>query len=484
MKQILQSATINTWISIGVRIGGLALLLPIVLTHLDLNQVLIWQLQSSIMVMMLWIDFGITPTFSRFIAVARGGGSLQELQQTVKHQIRPKGAPDIASAPLNLDSMVSTSGRVYLIMALVGTLLIALIGTLVMMGPVTTLSNPNEGWQAWMLTLVAVPFASMNGYNASVLVGCDRIARLRQIESVIGLLQIFSTCLVVIFTANLVWIAASYTFWTIVSFAVNSRYRKIVLHDQKESEAIEQQPKWNPELFRVAWAAGWRSGIGVLFSTGIIQGSGMVMPQIASVEVSAAYLLTLRLVTIASQMSQAPFYSRLPTMAKVNAEGNRVELIKLAKKGLNLSFWTMTAGIFAILFIFPQVLLLIDGSVQMTSPMLSLMLSLAFFAERYGGMHMQLYTLSNQVIWHRINGFTGIFILLAFALLWPFAGPHSMPLAMLAGYGFYLCPLVSHKSLAFIGQERWRFERETSLGPIIALLALSVLHLLLAWQPL
>ena len=60
MRRLLQSATINTWISIGVRMGGLALLLPLVLRYLDLQQILIWQLQSSIMAMMLWIDFSLT----------------------------------------------------------------------------------------------------------------------------------------------------------------------------------------------------------------------------------------------------------------------------------------------------------------------------------------------------------------------------------------------------------------------------------------
>ena len=481
MRRLLQSATINTWISIGVRMGGLALLLPLVLRYLDLQQVLIWQLQSSIMAMMLWIDFGLTPTFSRFIAVARGGGSLQDLRQTGKQELSTRGYPAEAGPALDLETMIGTSGRIYLAMALVGTLIIGLIGTLVMMGPVAALSNPVEGWKAWAFTAVAVPFALMNGNNASVLIGCDRITTLRRVESVIGLLQILSISMVVVVTENLAWIAASYTFWTVAGFALNRWQRQAVLRGQEGLAASDMPRVWNPEVLRVAWAAGWRSGVGVLLSTGIIQGTGMIMPQIASAEISAAYLLLLRLMTVASQLSQAPFYSRLPAMAKANAGGSRAEMVALAKYGLKLSLWTMVVGIFGILFIFPQALLWINGSVRMPPSSLSLLLALAFFAERYGAMHMQIYTLSNHVIWHRVNGLTGIAIIVAFALLWPMVGTVAMPMAMLGGYGLYLCPAISRRSLAFIGQDRWSFERETSLGPGLGLATCIALFFLVGW---
>lgn len=480
MKRFLASATINTWISIVIRLGGLALLLPLILRHLDLQQVLIWQLQSSIMAMMVWIDFGLTPTFSRFIAVARGGGTLQDLGQD-SAQNKIKGGDSAGTGQvLDLGTMIGTSGIIYLGMAVTGTLIIAAIGTAVMAGPVAGLSNPSEGWQAWILTLTAVPFALMNGNNSSVLIGCDRITTMRRVESVVGLLQILTTSAVVVVSANLAWIAATYSFWMVVMFVLNRWQRQKVLRAQEGLSAKDDDARsWDPQVLRIACAAGWRSGVGVLFSTGIIQGTGMIIPQIASAEVSAAYLLVLRLITVGSQLAQAPFYSRLPTMAKANAEGNRAEMVALAKHGLRLSLWMMVVGIFAILFVFPQVLIWIDGSVRMPSYNLSLLLALAFFAERYGAMHMQIYTLSNHVIWHRVNGLAGIVIIAAFALLWPMVGVVAMPLAMLAGYGLYLCPTTSRKSLAFIGQDRWSFERDTSLGPSLGLVATYIAFFIL-----
>lgn len=472
--------------SIAVRMGGLAILLPLILRHLDLQQVLVWQLQSSITAMMLWIDFGLTPTFSRFIAVARGGGTLQDLRQVAVQPVAsdiPLGAaPDVSTRQsIELGTMAATSGRIYLAMAIIGTIVISVIGTLVIQGPITRLINPSEGWLAWGSTLLAVPFALMNGNNTSFMIGCDRITTLRRIESGIGVLQILGTSVVVVVTGDLAWIAASYTGWTIVGFVV-CRWQRQKLLRLQDVQLVGKAPcVWRIDVLRVAWASGWRSGVGVLFSTGIIQGTGMLMPQIASAEIAAAYLLVLRVMTVASQMSQAPFYSRLPAMAKANAQGDRVAMVAQAKRGLYLSLWTMVVGIFAILFVFPSFLVWINGSVQTAPPGLYLLLSLAFFAERYGAMHMQLYTLSNHVIWHRVNGATGVAIVLAFVALWPLLGAEAVAVAMIAGYAMYLCPSISRRSLAFIDQDRWGFERDTSFGPFLGLVACTSVFMLLQW---
>lgn len=464
MRRLFRSATINTWISILVRMGGMMLLLPLVLRHLELQQVLVWQLLASITAMLAWIDFGITPTFSRFIAVARGGGRLSDLATAHGRLALP---PERADQPLRLTDVARTAGRIYAVMALLGTCVVVGIGTLAVAGPISGLPDPAQGWMAWGMVALSVPFALMNSSNASVLIGCDRIAELRRVDILIGFCQLLTTSVTVVLTSDLGWIAATYYAWFIIQFWINLWMR----HRTLAAEAPEADSRFDPDLFRAAWAAGWRSGVGVMFSTGIIQGSGMVVPQIAPAEIAAPYLIVLRLMTIASQLSQAPFYSRLPAMVKARAEGHEGEVVQLAARGLKLSLWTMLIGVAAIIFVAPPLLDWIGGSVRLPVSGLSVLLGLAFFAERYGAMHMQLYTLSNHVIWHRVNGLTGVVMLVSFPLLWSVAGTAALPLAMLAGYGLYLCPTISRRALAFLGQKRWEFEKRTALLPTLGLLA-------------
>lgn len=467
LRRAFRSPTINTWVALAIRVGGLALLLPLVLRHLDLHQVLIWQLQSSVIATTLWIDFGITPTFSRFVALARGGGRMRDFTGGKDRDV--DGSQDQVSLP----DVIRASGRVYIRMGVLGTLLALALGTAALAGPIGNLDNPTEGWLSWSLTLLMVPFSLLGGANTAVLVGMDRITQLRRVESLVALAQVLSTSAVVFLTSDLVWIAATYSFWSVVFFAVNWWQRRRALAGLAPEHSDHQVAEIR--ILGAVWMAAWRSGIGVLFSAGVIQGSGLLMPQIASAEVAAQYLILLRIVTVLSQLSQAPFYSKLPAMTKANAEGNHATMVTLAARGMRLALWTMLLGIVAAVFILPLCLQWIGSSVQISNPGMALLLGVAFFAERYGSMHMQIYTLSGRVLWHKLNGATGVIIMILFGAFWPFVGPMALPLGMLAGYGAFLCPIISRLSLRFMHESRWSFERRTSLQPLAGLILCAVL---------
>jgi hypothetical protein len=98
------------------------------LIHLELQQVLVWQLQSSIMAMVVWVDFGMTPTFSRFIAVARGGGTIGDIEKKAgpRIQIGKDGAPEGKDA-INLGLMTVSANKVYFALAIFGIVIDCLI---------------------------------------------------------------------------------------------------------------------------------------------------------------------------------------------------------------------------------------------------------------------------------------------------------------------------------------------------------------------
>jgi uncharacterized membrane protein YdcZ (DUF606 family) len=58
----------------------------------------------------------------------------------------------------------------------------------------------------------------------------------------------------------------------------------------------------------------------------------------------------------------------------------------------------------------PWLLNFIGSQVEFPSRGLLLLLILGFAIERFSAMHMQLYSLTNHIIWHKINGMTGLFI--------------------------------------------------------------------------
>lgn len=463
LKQLFESATLNTWMSLGVRMGGMLFLLPLVLTTFDVESVLVWQLQASILMMLVWIDFGFSPTFSRFIALTRGGATLSRLRQSAPGT--PLNPHPDNDRPIDLSTLVGTLFAVNAVMAVIGLCLVGGIGTWAIMSPIGTLVNPAEGWSAWLLTLCSVPLVLLSTANSSILIGLNRITILRQIETVVGLCQVLSNCVAVVTTGNLAVVAASNTFWIGVNFLTIRHVARKALQAEGSQRG---QAAWH--YAQLAWSTGWRSGVGVLLSTGLIQGSGLAMPQLANAETAAAYLLILRLLTLASQFSQAPFYSRLPSMTKTLVEGDRATTLRMAQRGMSLSFWTLILCVLTLLFIAPPVLMLLGSSVQIPDQFIAIIMSLAFFFERYGAMHMQIYSLSNHIIWHKANGFTGLLMIVICVAGWPFLGVIAMPLALAVAYAGFLCPFVSTKALRFLQVPRWQFEKKTSFLPLLVLL--------------
>jgi len=93
-------------------------------------------------------------------------------------------------------------------------------------------------------------------------------------------------------------------------------------------------------------------------------------------------------------------------------------------------------------------------------------MGLAFFVERYGAMHLQLYSTTNHIIWHIANGIAGSIYILISLLLFKLVDVYAFPLGLISGYlGFYswYSAIYSYRAfkLNFIN-----FERHTVLAPL------------------
>ena len=307
----------------------------------------------------------------------------------------------------------------------------------------------------------------------AVLTGFDRIALARRLDAVLSLLQLASTCVVALAGLGLLGIVICYSFWTLPLFFLNQHYRRKIADP---GEAATSRP--DPQLVVEIWRSAWRSGVGVIASTGIIQASGIVYAQIASVADAAAYLLLLRAVTVAAQLSQAPFYSRLPRMAQLRAEGRIGEVADLAKRGMALAFWTYVLSALGLIVVVPPALRLIGSSVSFPDPSVSFVLVAAFFVERYCAMHIQIYSLTHHIIWHIMNGITGALIIIFSAALFPVLGQSAIPTAILISYCSAFAWYASKQSLASIAVRRADFEKTTVAGPTLAIIVAAAFVLL------
>jgi hypothetical protein len=91
------------------------------------------------------------------------------------------------------------------------------------------------------------------------------------------------------------------------------------------------------------------------------------------------------------------------------------------------------------------------------------------FAERYGAMHIQLYSTTNHIIWHIANGVSGVIYLVVALVLFKQIGVYAFPVGTLAGYlGFYCWYSAMHSYGAF-DLKFWEFERSAMLIPLLVM---------------
>lgn len=433
INRLWHSPTFTTWASLATRSLNLVILIPFILRQFSPAEISLWYLFSTIISLNLMVDLGLGTTFSRFVAYAMGGlqGTNTEL----------KAAATINSTESTKSYLLKVVGTQQILFGwLSGVVFLLLVtgGTFSVYKPIHFLSNPNQGWIAWGIVILATTINFRGNAYSTYLQGINRIAEFRRYETLFSLAAILTSVLVLYAKAGLVGLVAVNQLWNVLS-VIRNRW---LCYRFNEGVFIPgQRFEFNKEILKEIWPAAWRSGVGVLMSYGLIQSSSLIYAQSNQVEEVSAYLFAMRIIQIIVTFAQAPFYSKLPLMARLYAQDNRQQIIDVAQKGMQRAHWTYVIGFIAVAFLAQPVMGLIGSNIQFIDQRLWAIIGLAFFIERYGAMHLQLYSITNTIVWHIANGVTGcIYIALAiitYPILGVFAFPVSMLIAYLCFYSWY-----------------------------------------------
>lgn len=101
---------------------------------------------------------------------------------------------------------------------------------------------------------------------------------------------------------------------------------------------------------------------------------------------------------------------------------------------MRLSHWAFVVGFAGTAFVVEPLLKLIGSNAAFPTPTLWAMMGAAFFAERFGAMHIQLYSTTNHIIWHIANGISGTVYLIVSLGLLTILGAYAFPIGIIVGY--------------------------------------------------
>lgn len=468
LARLRQSPTFATWGSNLVRGVGQLGVLVLALRFLDPAEMAVWQMLLVIRGIQFILDFGFSATFSRVIAFAMGGA-----RQVADLRALPERDGPGPVWPL-LESITSTMGRVYLGLSSGVVLICAIFGSLALLRPIGAAESSSELWLAWALSLAVGGVRQWGTIHVSYLLGVDEVARLRWGETGFGLAGALAMAGALLGGFEVLGVVVADALVLLANVVFNIYLCRRV---QEGRWSRFGNPGFDRQVFRQIWPSVWRSGLGMVLYSSVVQASGLIYAQVGQSAAVAAYLVALRLLNQVMLFGQAPFYSRLPLLARLRAEGRLEDQIAAARRSMALAQWTLVAGLAGLAVLATPLLDLIGSQTRFVDPELWALMALAAFFERHGAMHLHFYSTTNHIIWHVANGVTGLLFLAISLALLPSIGVYAFPAAMLAStLLFYWWYSLLHSYRSF-RMRVFEFEGRASLPQLVVLSVFLLAHI-------
>lgn len=461
INQAWDSPTITTWATFLSRPLNLLLLTPLIVTRFSIEETSVWFLFNIYLGLQSLADFGLNNSLTRAYAYAYGGAT------SIKIFVNKCDIESTKKINWDLAEKINSSLTFLLIgLSIIFSVFLIILGTLSLLHPISQISNYNQAWVSWAI-IIFTSAINIYGYKYTVYIkGMNNIPLFMRWQTLFAIFSIITSSFVIYMTSNLLAFVATYQFWVILN-VIRNKYLANHLFD-KQFKAFKIS-NINKEVFSNILPSAWRTWLAQFMSYGLIQISGIFYAQIGDPSSTAMYLFSLKIINFIKQFSNAPFYSRLPELAKYFIEKKFDNLLITAKRGMFLSHFSFILLFILIGFIMDPLLNIIDSKIVFANPILWCLLGASFWFERYGAMHYQLYGLTNRVVAHIGNGVTGfIYIILVFLLINKFQ-VYTFPISyMIACLLFYCWYGVLH-SKSFFKYNYFKFEISTSLLPFIIL---------------
>jgi hypothetical protein len=217
----------------------------------------------------------------------------------------------------------------------------------------------------------------------------------------------------------------------------------------------------------------------IISSTGIVELSGIIYAQIGNADYISSYLLAVRLINIISNISKAPFYSKLPLFATLRAKGKLNELSFITNYSIKTSLFTFVfAAFFTGLLITPS-LNFINSSIVFIPYTLWGLMCIIFFLERHHAVHAQIYSTTNHIPFWVPVGISGVINMSIALFLMNKIGYWAFPIALGVSNLFINNWWNVKISLRSINQPIFKYLKTSFMIPLIVLLISQVLLLII-----
>lgn len=473
----LNSATLMSWLNLSTKSLTLLLVTPLALSKLDSHSSALWLLFSTIAGFHLLLDLGLTPTFTRFVAYTRSRDQffnknlLPGLNETCTENVTNKEMFFILKSTMK-NSYIFLSGLSFALTAAISFFAVRKI--------CESSESPDVLYMAWIILIASSSIVLYGMQYAGIVQGLNEIAKWQRVQSILSLISVALTSIALTLNCNILILTISMQAPLLVGVVINAATShfacKKAFPEPHDIEASSHMRNIRDGMFKVIWPTIWRTAIGLLFSSALYHISGIVYTQLMPLEDAKSYLLTLLIARSLNSFAQPPLYTKIPEMGSLYAKGSVDRVSEIFRRGMRNSYFVFVGG-FILADLFGQrVFDLFSANTPFPSGDMWRLFGIAFLLERFGAMHIQAYSISNNIIWHTTAGTNGVLMIAIAALLYSHVGGLAFPLAMIGGHLLFFNWYSSMHSYREFKLNPLKFEANCSVAPFTIFIAYLVLE--------
>lgn len=412
------------------------------LSKVDPNDIAFWYLFNNVIWIIALIDAGYLGTISRLFGYSATGNSLI-------------GSTNLVGIYGKVDLWLITK-NIYKKISLIVFIFLVVIGTFLIHKSISLTTNIVQSWIVWIVAILVIPFITYSNSFLAYLNGTNRIIEIRIWEFFFNFLNILFSIIILQNSSEISLLIFNLLFWLIVTSVRNFFLFKKYFYDDYETKSKKCDSfNINKEIL----SQGNKTLIGVVFSAGIFQLIGFYYSwKIKPIELSG-YLFAFNLIWNIRNFSQAPFYDKIPQMTLLTANRKIGELQILARKYMVMTYASYTFFFLIILFFQKYILSRIDSKITSINSNLWILLGFGFLLERYGAMHLQVYTSSNKIISHKANVISGSLLIIFVILLVEPIGVFAFPVSLIVSYLLFYIWYSAKKSYDLLNTSFFNFEK-------------------------
>lgn len=407
---------------------------------------------------------GTLPTiFTNMVSYAHAGSS--SLGSLKAHNIdeAQKGAPNW---PL-IQRICYTLERVFLVLASAWILLTVTLGSLVIWRPLQLTGMAVEPWVVWGIFVFGASLRIALQSYSTFLLGRGLVSDVRRIEALSWLASGFGACAALSIFPDIVLAMGMLQIPFLANFVI---LRRLAIKNGWAPKGAPTAELGSISLLGEIIPRAWRGSVGVIASNGAVYGSGLLYAQVGDSTTISAYLFALTIAGIVGQVATSPFSAQLPLLARLFAQGDMARQRQIAELGIARSLWLYVLGMVSVPIGVDLANRILPHPLIFTEISLWSMLAGATFLMRYGSMHMQLFTVTNDIRWHIVDSVNAV-LFFGLLLLTPLDNVYLFPLCQAAALMLFYVPYVRILTWKHFGIP-FRTDIWSTLVPAITMAAL------------